>query len=142
MNQSSSGSVPGRSTSSRGRRCTILIVEDHVDTIDLLRRLLTRQGHTVLLAANCAAALAVADRAIGDGSTVDLIIGDIGLPDGDGILLMSELKRRLGCPVVALTGHGMTSDLRRCADAGIDRHLLKPVGVAELNAEMERVAGC
>ena len=95
-----------------------------------------------MMAGNCADARAAVDRATRQGSTIDLVIGDIGLPDGDGVELMAQLKRRLSCPVVALTGHGMTADLQRCADAGIDRHLLKPVGVAELNTEMERVAGC
>ena len=143
MNQTSP--VPGKSgsNSAERRRCTILVVEDHFDTIDMLRRLLTRQGHTVLMAGSCADAWAAVDRAARQGSaTIDLVIGDIGLPDGDGVQLMADLKRRLHCPVVALTGHGMTADLQRCADAGIDRHLLKPVGVAELNSEMERVAGC
>jgi CheY-like chemotaxis protein len=144
MNSTSSGSASaGKSaTTPRRRRCNILIVEDHFDTIDLLRRLLTRHGHTVLMAVSCAEARAAVDRAAARSETIDLVIGDIGLPDGDGVELMAELKRRLGCPVVALTGHGMTADLQRCADAGIDRHLLKPVGVMELNTEMERVAGC
>jgi CheY-like chemotaxis protein len=71
-----------------------------------------------------------------------LVIGDIGLPDGDGIALMCELKIKLNCPAIALTGRGMTADIQRCADAGIDRHLLKPVGVLELENVMSNLAGC
>ena len=124
------------------KRCCVLLVDDHADTLDSLTILLTRKGHLVLPAKDYATALLVADMTITAGIKVDLIISDVGLPDGDGVELMCELKRRLGCLTVALTGHGMTDDVQRCADAGVDRHLLKPVGAAQLDTEMRRLAGC
>src|SRR6185503_14715606 len=133
-------SVPG--SSSVGQRplrpgCSILLVEDHADTLAALSKLLSMRGHVVLTADCCARAMKVAEEAAAKGSPIDLVIGDIGLPDGDGVLLMCELKGRLGCPVIALSGYGMDGDLQRCAEAGIDRHLLKPVGAAQLEKEMK-----
>ena len=124
------------------RNCVVLLVEDHSDTRELLRRMLTNRGHIVLAASDCAAARAEAAEAVGRGQRVDVVIGDIGLPDGDGVDLMCDLKAALGCPAVALTGHGMSEDVRRCTEAGIDRHLLKPVGVLELDELIHRLAGC
>jgi CheY-like chemotaxis protein len=124
------------------RGCTVLVIEDHRDTLELLCRLLARQGHTALAGDCCARARAVAEDAIAAGTKVDLIVGDIGLPDGDGVALMCALKIRLGCPAVALTGYGMADAIQRCIDAGIDRHLLKPVGVLELQGEIRHLAGC
>ena len=124
------------------KSCTVLLVDDHADTLNSLTVLLTRKGHLVLPAKDYSTALSVADMAVTAEVKVDLIISDVGLPDGDGVELMRELKRRLGCPAVALTGYGMTEDVQRCADAGIDRHLLKPVGAAQLDTEMRHLAGC
>jgi CheY-like chemotaxis protein len=126
----------------RRRRCTVLLIDDHRDTRELVSRLLARHGYTVLSADSCASARVAAEDALAAGTTVDLIIGDIGLPDGDGIELMCALKNRLGCPAAALSGHGTPDVVRRCIDAGIDRHLLKPVGVLELEAEIRQLAGC
>jgi DNA-binding response OmpR family regulator len=120
----------------------VLLVEDHADTLKMLGRLLADRGHTVLAAADCASARAAAGGAVARGQRVDLVIGDIGLPDGDGVDLMCDLKAALNCPVVALSGHGMTEDVRRCAEAGIDRHMLKPVGVLELDESIHHLAGC
>ena len=123
-------------------RCVVLLVDDHADTLAMLCRLLRSQGHAVLDCADCAAARAAAEAALARGERVDVIIGDISLPDGDGVDLMCALKTRLGCVAIALTGHGMEEDVQRCAEAGIDRHLLKPVGVRELDASIRNLAGC
>jgi CheY-like chemotaxis protein len=124
------------------KRCRVLLIEDHADTRDSLTILLTRRGHLTLPAANCHDARQIADAVLASRMTIDLIIGDVGLPDGDGVALMAELKDRLGCPAIALTGHGMGRDLDRCTGAGIECHLLKPVGVGQLEAQMRRVAAC
>jgi two-component system KDP operon response regulator KdpE len=119
-----------------------LVVDDHADTLDILRRALERQGHSVLVAGNCADALATAQGAVVDQRGIDLIIGDIGLPDGDGVELMCRLKLLLHCPAVALTGRGTAADRRRCADAGIDGFLLKPVGLRELDEAIRQQVRC
>jgi CheY-like chemotaxis protein len=120
--------------------CTLLLIEDHADTLNALDRLLTIRGHRVLAARDCASARAAAEVALAGGERVDLIIGDITLPDGDGVGLMCALKIRLGCAAVALTGSGMRDEIRRCAQAGIDRHLLKPAGVEQLDEVIGQLA--
>ena len=111
----------------------ILLVEDHADTLETVTLLLRRSGHEVLPTATCAEARSAAQGQ----SDIQAVVGDLGLPDGDGVDLLVELKRRFGCPTIALTAYGMESDVRRCAAAGIDRHLLKPIGVVELSSALK-----
>ena len=115
------------------KRMKILLVEDHVDTLETVTLLLRRSGHEVLPTATCAEARSAAQAQTDIGA----IVGDLGLPDGDGVDLLVELKKRFGCPTIALTAYGMEADVRRCAAAGIDRHLLKPIGVVELSATLK-----
>ena len=107
----------------------VLVIEDHADSLAAMARLLSRIAKDVLTAESCKAARAVAASADGP---VDVVVGDIGLPDGDGLELLGELKEAYGCGLIALTGHGMEKDLQRCRAAGVDFHLLKPVGLKEL----------
>ena len=110
------------------RRLRILLIEDHADTLETVTLLLRKSGHDVLSAANCAQARAHA----AEPGNIEAIVADIGLPDGDGLDLLVELRKQYNCPTIALTAYGMDADLKRCAAAGVDRHLLKPVGVIEL----------
>jgi CheY-like chemotaxis protein len=110
------------------RRLRVLLIEDHADTLETVTLLLRKSGHDVLAAANCAQARAHAAST----DAVEAIVGDLGLPDGDGLDLLVELKNQYNCPTIALTAYGMDADLKRCSAAGVDRHLLKPVGVIEL----------
>lgn len=110
------------------RRLRILLIEDHADTLETVTLLLRKSGHDVVSAANCAEARAHA----AEHDDIEAIVGDIGLPDGDGLDLLVELRKQYNCPTIALTAYGMDADLKRCAAAGVDRHLLKPVGVIEL----------
>jgi CheY-like chemotaxis protein len=118
------------------RRLRILLVEDHADTLETVTLLLRRSGHEVFPAACCAEARTAADSY----GAIEAVVGDLGLPDGDGVELLVELKGRFGCPTIALTAYGMDADVRRCAAAGIDRHLLKPIGVVELTAALQALA--
>jgi CheY-like chemotaxis protein len=120
-------------TSQTRRKLRILLVEDHADTLETVSMLLQRVGHEVVPAACCEAARKAAD----DTGGIEAVVGDIGLPDGDGVDLLVELKQRFNCPTIALTAYGMDADVKRCAAAGIDRHLLKPVGVIELTGALE-----
>jgi DNA-binding NarL/FixJ family response regulator len=108
------------------RPIRILLVDDHADTRDGLVRLLQRRGHHVRAAPSCADARAVAAE-MAAGAGLDVMVGDVGLPDGDGVELMQAIMRRHGCRAVALTGWGEPADLRRYAAAGIDRAFIKPV---------------
>lgn len=105
----------------------LLVVEDHPNTLQTLARLLKLDGHQVVTASTVA--LALAEAAAG---TFDLVISDIGLPDGTGIELMEKLSAQYGLRGIALSGYGMEEDLARSRAAGFVAHLIKPVAMAEL----------
>ena len=84
------------------RRLRILLVEDHEATRTTLTLLLTRRGYKVKTAASVAEARALAQK-----EKLDLVVSDIGLPDGDGYGLMAELRDKFGLKGIALTGYGM-----------------------------------
>ncbi len=105
----------------------LLLVEDHVNTLQTLQRLLMRDGHTVATATTVGDALAIAAT-----TPLDLVISDLGLPDGTGIELMNELRIKFGLRGVALTGYGAEADVAESHQAGFVSHLTKPVAIAEL----------
>lgn len=109
----------------------ILLVEDHPDTAKVLVRLLRASGHDVIHAGGCADALELAERAMRAGG-LDLLISDVGLPDGSGLEVMRELSSRHGLRGIALSGFGMHSDHEESTAAGFCRHLTKPVSMATL----------
>ena len=116
------------------RRYHLLVVEDHQPTRDMLERLLRKQGHLVESASSVEAALALAAA-----GRFDLVISDIGLPDGNGIELMVQLTRNYGLRGIALSGYGMDEDLARTKDAGFLEHLVKPIDFERLNQVIEKV---
>jgi signal transduction histidine kinase len=109
----------------------ILLVEDHKPTALVLRHLLTRRNYAVVATASLAEARAVASR-----ENFELLISDIGLPDGDGYELMAELHGRHGLVGIALTGYGMEEDVSRSQAAGFVAHLTKPVSVEALDSAL------
>ena len=115
-----------------GRR--ILLVEDNPDTITVMRKLLTSFGYDVRTADSVAAALQAA-RA----ERFDLMLCDIGLPDGSGLDLMRQLARLQPLKAIALSGYGMEEDIQRSHEAGFLAHLTKPVDLGLLQATLERV---
>jgi two-component system CheB/CheR fusion protein len=113
---------------------SILLVEDHADTAEAMADILRERGHRVIVAGSLAAALAAAD----EGSRIDLVVSDLGLPDGSGLSLMRELKDRYGLPGIAISGYGMEEDRRQSAAAGFSAHLTKPITVDRLLDEIRR----
>jgi CheY-like chemotaxis protein len=113
----------------------ILLVEDHDDTRRVLARLLNHFGYNVATASTLEEA-----RATFQSETFDAILSDIGLPDGTGYDLMTEAKRTHGIKGVALTGFGMSQDVKRSKEAGFDFHLTKPVDVAELRTVLRKLS--
>jgi len=103
-------------------------VEDHQPTSLALRQLLHCRNYAVTTAGSVAEARAAADR-----ENFDLLISDIGLPDGDGYELMTELQGRQALVGIALTGYGMDQDVIRSEAAGFVTHLTKPVTVQALD---------
>ena len=119
-------------TSTKGLR--ILLVEDHLDTLRIMTRLLTRQGHQVETAANVAAAISLTQR-----MEFDLLISDLGLPDGSGLDLMREIRKTLPLKAIALSGFGMEEDVRKSKEAGFMEHLTKPVDLKKLQDVIRRL---
>jgi CheY-like chemotaxis protein len=114
----------------------ILVVEDHMDTAVALVTLLTEMGHAVTLACTVAEALAAAAH-----QPIELVVSDIGLPDGNGNQLMRELVARHGLRGIAVSGYGMDEDRQRSLAAGFSLHLTKPVSVRALQEALEEAAG-
>lgn len=113
----------------------ILLVEDHHDTLRLLKRILEMHGYVVRAAGSHGEAV----RAGGE-EDYDLLVTDLSLGDGSGIDLLHELRRRGPLPGVAVTGHGEEHFVRACHDAGFAKHLLKPLAVDALLNTVREVA--
>ncbi|MDR3403750.1 MAG: response regulator [Chthoniobacter sp.] len=116
----------------------VLLVEDHADTAATLERLLVNSGYVVQTATDVAAAV----RRMED-SEFDLLVSDIGLPDGSGLELMPKFIEAAGDrPIagIALSGFGMPEDLERSYSAGFHEHLIKPVDFALLRKALARVS--
>jgi PAS domain S-box-containing protein len=111
----------------------LLLVDDHEDTANTLARLLTRSGFDVRVATTVAGALQLAAD-----EPFDLVVSDIGLPDGTGYDLMQQVRSRHGLPGIALTGYGMEEDLRRSRDVGFVDHVVKPVNLPHLEQVIRR----
>lgn len=115
--------------------CQILVVDDHVDTVQMMARLLKGQGYRVVTATSCELARQVAE---GCQWNVDVLICDVGLPDGNGLELMGEFKGRCGCYTVAVTGFGTGEDGGKSGEAGVDWVLIKPVTLEGLKGAIAR----
>jgi PAS domain S-box-containing protein len=113
----------------------ILLVEDHEPTRTTLAGLLARRRYDVAAAATAAEA-----RSLAMSRSFDLLITDIGLPDGNGYDLMSELCKKNPLRGIALTGYGMEHDVARSENAGFDAHLTKPVRIQSLEAALDATA--
>ena len=116
----------------------LLLVEDHADTAAAMADLLRALGHEVTVAGSVGSALRAAEARAG---RIDLVVSDLGLPDGSGLDLMRELSRRYGLKGVALSGYGMEDDVQRSREAGFSKHLTKPVDLQALKAAILAAAG-
>jgi PAS domain S-box-containing protein len=112
----------------------VLLVEDHQDTARVLGRILRNAGFDVTHAATMAEA-----RARAAGKRFDLLISDLGLPDGSGLDLMKALRDAHGIKGIALSGFGTDEDIAASTAAGFAAHLTKPVDWDRLRAEIERL---
>ena len=110
----------------------VLIVEDNQLVIDALRILFEAAGRRVSGARSIAEALVSADA-----DPPKLVLLDLRLPDGDGLVLVDHLRSR-GATVIAMTGDDDPAKRERCLDAGCVDVLIKPVPVRELMAATER----
>ncbi len=122
---SMAGAVPAARRNPQG--ISILLVEDHKDSAEVMSRLLRDKGYSVETCATVADALAIASE-----RRFNLVLSDIGLPDGTGVDLIKQLRQHSSIPAIALTGFGMDQDISRYKEAGFDAHLTKPVNFQKL----------
>ena len=110
-------------------------MEDEPATLRLMARLLRGLGHAVTTANTIASGYEAFEA-----GEFDLIVSDIGLPDGTGLELMRRVVALRGpIPAIALTGYGMEDDIVRSREAGFTAHMTKPIDFTKLEAMIRRV---
>ena len=114
--------------------CRILLVDDHLDTLSVLARLLKSAGHEACVAATAEAAL---QRLA--AQSFDILLIDLGLPDQDGRELLKSVRLVSDAPAIVLTGFGNECDVDSCKAAGFARHLVKPIAFDQLLSTLEEV---
>jgi len=117
------------------RSLRLLVVEDHVDSAELLAELLESHGHTVWVATTVSDAIAIAGQ-----QSFDVVVSDVGLPDASGYELMAQLRARYAMKGIAITGSGRPSDIEAGRAAGFSVHLTKPVSLRRLEQALEELA--
>jgi two-component system CheB/CheR fusion protein len=113
---------------------TILFVEDHPDTRRAIRTWLELKGHSVVEAEDVRTASAAASKPF------DLLLCDIGLPDGDGWTLIETLRKSRPITAVAISGYSSPADIARSKAAGFAAHLPKPFNGEEFDATLAMIA--
>ena len=116
----------------------VLLVEDDRVLRASLREALATEGYTVRTAASLADARAQLQHAP-PGEAIELVLLDLGLPDGDGQTLLAEWRHGGGPPVIVVSAREAEGQKIRLLDEGADDYLVKPFGMGELLARM-RVA--
>lgn len=112
-------------------RARILVVEDEPDIRRFVRMTLESEGHEVHEAPTLKRGLIEAGS-----RRPDLAVVDLGLPDGDGVELIRDLRTWSQAPVIVLSARGGEADKVAALDAGADDYLVKPFGAAELLARV------
>lgn len=110
----------------------VLVVDDAPEFGQLVRAVLTAAGHSVLQAGDIATA-----RAELDESRIDLVVLDLGLPDGDGLDLCRLVRERGDTYVLVISGRDQADDGVDALEAGADDFLAKPFTPRELGARVE-----
>ena len=115
---------------------SVLLVEDHADSARVLVRLMSRRGYKVFHASSVAEA-----EALYRSEPVDVIVSDLGLPDGNGLDLIKRLQTIHPAPSIVLSGYGEAEAQASSLGAGVLEHLTKPVEWTRLEAVLRRVLG-
>jgi two-component system, OmpR family, response regulator RegX3 len=113
---------------------TILVVEDERTITDPLAEALEREGFAAAVAGTAADALRMAGE-----SRPDLVLLDIGLPDGSGLDVCRELRRDSDVPVIMLTARGSEADRVAGLELGADDYVVKPFSAREVTARVRAV---
>jgi two-component system copper resistance phosphate regulon response regulator CusR len=113
----------------------LLVIEDDLANSKFLERALTENGYTIDLALNAA----TAERLAMDGDYAAVIL-DLGLPDEDGLTLITRLKARgFSAPVLILSARRALDDRVRGLEQGGDDYLVKPYALPELLARLRNL---
>jgi DNA-binding NtrC family response regulator len=105
----------------------ILVVEDHQDSLQAMRRILEMSGNSVLAVATLAEARAALDGPSGTGDCdIHLVMTDLELPDGDAEPLIRQTAE-FGVPCIVVSGHQSTDDQARSCAAGASEFIVKPL---------------
>jgi CheY-like chemotaxis protein len=112
---------------SKGR---VLIVEDNMDTYELVHFILEKNGYETFLAMNGRDGVNATQK-----QKPDLIIMDLSMPEMDGWTATAMIKRNektSAIPLIALTAHALPGDRQRAFDAGCNEYITKPMDLDEL----------
>ncbi|HEY1230579.1 MAG TPA: hybrid sensor histidine kinase/response regulator, partial [Ramlibacter sp.] len=115
----------------QGSGWRLLLVEDNADAAETIVMCLESYGYRVTHVATCAEAVRTARQ-----QPFDIVLTDLGLPDGSGIDVGRALSKSL--PVVALSGYGATPDLQRSKMAGFAGHLVKPAEPQAIHSALQK----
>jgi CheY-like chemotaxis protein/HPt (histidine-containing phosphotransfer) domain-containing protein len=116
-----------------------LLAEDHPVNQKVAVRMLEHLGHSVVVVADGAKALAALQS-----GRFDVVLMDLQMPEMDGFEALRAIRAREEntgdhTPVIALTAHAMQGDRQRCLDAGFDGYVAKPMRQADLQSALERL---
>lgn len=113
----------------------LIVVEDHAETAEGLKRFLSAIGYQVFVATDMASALSLAAAV-----EFDVLVSDLGLPDGSGWELLKRLSAERRIRAIAFSGYNSPADRQRSAEAGFLEHLAKPLAPDQLCAAINRAA--
>lgn len=122
---------PSQSTPSTGTPLRIQVVDDNVDAATTLGMLLRLGGHTVQIAHEGRAGLAMIEE-----TDPDVVLLDIGLPGLDGYEVARQIRASSTAQnvlLIAISGYGQDEDRRKAREAGFDHHLVKPIDFTSLS---------
>ena len=120
------------------RVVNILLVEDHQDTRNVLSTLLQHSGHHVIVAGNYSEALRLLVRI---RIPADVLLCDLGLPDGDGLDLVGKAKiLRPRIKTIAVTARASENDKKLGRTAGFDYYVTKPLDYSQLRTLLAETA--
>ena len=111
----------------------LIVVEDHAETAEGLKRFLNAVGYQVFVATDMSSALCLASSV-----QFDVLLSDLGLPDGSGWELLKRLSGQRRIRAIAFSGHNSPADRQRSAEAGFLEHLPKPLAPDQLCAAIGR----
>ena len=118
----------------------VLLVEDDRELCRTLKDAMTAEGYEVFTAASLSEGFALLTglgaRPTSGGAPVDLVLLDLGLPDGDGVQLLTALRQKHTVPLIVISARESDGQKVHLLDAGADDYLVKPFSIRELLARM------